>query len=290
MLVAALAFIVWQRVPAKHLIAGALIGAAGAGGLSRDGGAGRRRVRARDGREHQRHARRRRCADLPADLDRLEDQFRRRLRGRRLRRRAAGRGAAARLQAGRLRAPGRHAALCRRRGADGRGRRAGAGLHRRQRSHRHRLAGADLVHRLAGDGAGRGRDHEMALEEINHDATLKTDHRQRHPYALRRGRQRPAGAALPWLAGELVLLAAPARGGERRRLPRRRARHARLRRHRGARADRPVHAAQPGRRHGRAGRRRWARPRPSSSATTGARRSPGMQPCGGPTCSPPSAE
>ncbi len=88
-LVAAIAFIAWRRAPAKHLVGGALIRRAGAAGLPRDWRAGRRRVRAGDRREHQRHARPGgRCADLPAHLDRLEDQLRHRLRGRHPGRRA----------------------------------------------------------------------------------------------------------------------------------------------------------------------------------------------------------
>ena len=93
------------------------------------------------------------------------------------------------------------------------------------------------------------------------------DQGQQHRHALRRDRQRPAGAVLSRLAGELVLLAPSAHGRERRGLPLRGARHARLWRHAGARADRPVHAPSSGRRHGRAGEgagrdpRRHRRPR-----------------------------
>ena len=108
----------------------------------------------------------------------------------------------------------------------------------RQRAHGHRLAGPDLVHRPAGDGAGRGRDDEMALEEQGMSPTLKTTTANGIHMRYAEAGSGPAGAVLPRLAGILVLVAAPARGGQRGRLPLRRARHARLRRHRGARADR----------------------------------------------------
>src|SRR5262249_37321989 len=70
-----------------------------------------------------------------------------------------------RLQADRLRTASRYAALRIRGGLDGRRRRHGAGLHDRQWSYGRRVAGADIVHRRSSAGAGRGRDHEMALEE-----------------------------------------------------------------------------------------------------------------------------
>ena len=80
-LLAALVFVLWRRVPAKHLVGGALIGLLVPLGYLVTGVLGRRRVRAHDRAEHQRHAGRRRRAGLSADLDRRQDQFRHRLRG-----------------------------------------------------------------------------------------------------------------------------------------------------------------------------------------------------------------
>src|SRR5260370_17462548 len=68
---------------------------------------------------------------------------------------------------------------------------------------------------------------------------------QQHPHALRRDRQRPPGAVLPWLAGELVLVAASAHGGERRPLPLRGPPHAPLWRPPGPPAHPPPHPPSP---------------------------------------------
>ena len=83
-------------------------------------------------------------------------------------------------------------------------------------------------------------------------------------------------------------MAPPAAGPRRGRLPRRRHRRARLRPVVGAAGDRGLPDAAHRRRQRRPRRRARRGARPSSSATTGARRSPGTRRCCGPTCSAPS--
>ena len=130
----------------------------------------------------------------------------------------------------------------------------------------------------------RAVDDDAAMTDWTH-----TDRaRQRDPAARRRGGRGTAGAARPRLPGVVVLVAPPAAGAGRRRLPGRRHRRARLRPLVGAAGDRGLPDAAPRRRQRRPRRARWARSRPSSSATTGARRSPGTRRCCGPTCSAPS--
>ena len=70
--------------------------------------------------------------------------------------------------------------------------------------------------------------------------------------SARTGR-RPAGGALPWLAGIVLFLAAPDPGARRRRLPCRGARHARLRPDQRAGRCRRLQHLRQCRRHGRAG-------------------------------------
>src|SRR5262249_33624904 len=86
------------------------------------------------------------------------------------------------------------------------------------------------------------------------------------------------GGALPRLSGVLVLVATPADRAGRSRLSSRRTRHAWLRPDRPARFHRPVHAAPPGRRHGRVARRARRRlggeRRPPLGGTRGLARRP----------------
>ena len=109
---------------------------------------------------------------------------------------------------------------------------------------------------------------------------------RRRPGPLRRGRRRSAGPARPRLSRVVVLVAPPAAGARRGRLPSGGDRRARLRPLVEAAAGRGLPHGAPRRRQRRPRGARWDSRRPSSSATTGVRRSRGTPRCCGPTCSP----
>ena len=118
-------------------------------------------------------------------------------------------------------------------------------------------------------------------------ASSRTISGQRDRDVRARTGRRPAGRALPWLAGIVLFLAAPDPGAGSRRLPCRRARHARLRPdHRRRRRSRPTASSTMSATSSRWSQRSARNASCRSSATTGARRSPGTPRCSGRTFSP----